>query len=80
MTELKSLRETCTPREEVLSGELRDGMFAANLSAVVRGQAHQVYQDPNLFFANTYATERVQSFVREIIGRLSSQDSDSYLN
>ena len=46
-------------------------MFAANLSAVVRGEAHQVYQDPDLFFANTYPTERVRSFVREVAGRLS---------
>ena len=53
MTESKTLRDTCKPRDEVLSGELRDEMFAANLSAVVRGQAHQVYQDPDLFFANT---------------------------
>ena len=55
---LKSLRETCIPRDEVLTGELRDEMFAANLSAVVRGQAHQVYQDSDLFFANTYPTDR----------------------
>lgn len=58
----------------MLSGELRDEMFAANLSAVVRGQAHEVYQNSDLFFSNTYATERVQSFVREVIGRLSGRD------
>ena len=74
MTELKPLRETCTPRDEVLTGELRDEMFAANLSAVVRQQAHDVYQDPDLFFANTYPTDRVQSFLREIVGRLSGKD------
>ena len=71
---LKPLRETCIPRDEVLSGELRDEMFAANLSAVVRGQAHEVYQDPDLFFANTYPTGRVQSFVHEVVGRLSGRD------
>ena len=74
MTEFKTLRETCTPRDEVLTGELRDEMFAANLSAVVRGEAHQVYQDPDLFFANTYPTGRAQSFVREVVGRLSGRD------
>ena len=71
---LKTLRETCIPRDEVLTGELRDEMFAANLSAVVRGQAHQVYQDSDLFFANTYPTDRAQSFVREVVGRLSGRD------
>ena len=74
MTGLKRLRETCIPRDEVLTGELRDEMFAANLSAVVRGEAHEVYQDPDLFFANTYPTERVRSFVREVAGRLSGRD------
>ena len=74
MIELKALSETCTPREEVLSGELRDEMFAANLSDVVRNQAHEVYQDPDPFFANTYPTERVKSFLLEILGRLSGRD------
>ena len=74
LAELKPLRDTCIPRDEVLTGELRDEMFAANLSAVVRGQAHEVYQDPDLFFANTYPTERVKSFVREVSGRLSGRD------
>ena len=75
MNELSRLRDTCTPRDEVLSGELRDEMFAANLSEVVRGKAHETYQDPDRFFANTYPTERVKSFLNEVIGRLSGKDS-----
>jgi len=69
------LRDTCIPRDEVLTGELSDEMFAANLSDVVRGQAHQVYQDSDEFFANTYPTERGKSFVREVVGRLSGKDA-----
>ncbi len=75
MSELSRLRDTCTPRDEVLSGELRDEMFAANLSEVVRGDAHETYQDPDKFFANTYLTERVRSFLNEVVGRLSGKDS-----
>ena len=75
MVGLKVLRETCVPRDEVLSGELRDEMFAANLSEVVRGDAHETYQDPDKFFANTYPTERVKSFLNEVVGRLSGKDS-----
>ncbi|RLC95457.1 MAG: hypothetical protein DRI40_05795 [Chloroflexi bacterium] len=75
LSSLKSLREACEPKEEVLSGELRDEMFAANLSDVVSGQAHPVYQDPALFFANTYPTERTASFLREVLGRLAGTDS-----
>ena len=75
MSELILLRETCKPKDEVLSGELRDEMFAANLSEVVRDEAHETYQDPDRFFANTYPTERVKSFLKEVIGRLSRKDS-----
>ena len=59
----------------MLSGELRKEMVAANLSEVVRGQAHSIYQDPDLFFPNTYVTDRVRSFFAEVVGRLSGKDS-----
>ena len=75
MTEPRPLRETCVPRDEVLTGELREEMFAANLSEVVRDQGHDIYRDPDLFFANTYMTERVKAFFHEVVGRLSGSDS-----
>jgi hypothetical protein len=74
MAALRSLLEACTPRQEVLSGELRDEMFAARLNDVVKGIAHPVYQDPEVFFRNTHPTERVRSFLREVLGRLSGKD------
>lgn len=75
MPSLKTLSETCKPRAEVLTGELRDEMFAANLSKIVAREAHPVYQDPDQFFANTYPTARVQSFLREVLARLSGTDA-----
>lgn len=75
MSSLKSLREACIPREEVVSGELRDEMFAASLSEVVQEKAHPVYQDSELFFQNTYPTERTKSFLKEVMGRLSGTDT-----
>ena len=75
MTGPRPLRETCVPRDEVLSGELREEMFAANLSEVVREEGHDIYRDPDLFFANTYLTERVKTFFHEVVGRLSGSDS-----
>lgn len=61
--------------DEVLSGELRNEMFAVRLSDVVCGEAHETYQDPERFFANTSPTTRVRSFLNEVIGRLSGKDS-----
>ena len=75
MTGPRPLRETCVPRDEVLSGELREEMFAANLSEVARDSGHDIYRDPDLFFANTYLTERVRTFFHEVVGRLSGSDS-----
>jgi hypothetical protein len=68
---LKTIFETCTPREEVLKGELREQQFAASLTKVLRGEADEVYGDPAKFFANTYPTGGMKSLLRETLGRLS---------
>lgn len=72
---LPSLKEACVPRAEVLSGEIRDELFVASLSDVMRGRAHPIYQDPALFFANTYPTGRAISFLGEVMGRLAGADN-----
>jgi len=55
--------ETCGPREEVLSGRLTDDMFAAKLDRVLDGEAPDVYQDPNVFFARTFPTEGLKALL-----------------
>jgi Protein of unknown function (DUF499) len=69
-TVLQSVFNTCVPREEILSGELSLDLFAAKLRLVVERNAPQVYQDPNLFFANTYPTDGLKSLIKEVFGRL----------
>jgi predicted AAA+ superfamily ATPase len=71
---LPPLKKACVPRPEVLSGQIRDELFMASLSDVRRGKAHPIYQDPKLFFANTYPTERAISLLREVMGRLAGAD------
>jgi hypothetical protein len=68
---LKTIFETCTPRNEVLKGELREQQFAASLTKVLRSEADEVYGDPPKFFANTYPTGGLKSLLREALGRLS---------
>src|SRR5437899_1848299 len=70
-TTLKSVFETCTPRDEVLNGELREQQFAASLTKVLRGEADEVYGEPTRFFANTYPTGGLRSLLHEALGRLS---------
>ena len=74
MVTAKTLGQSCRPRDEVLSGELTDAMFAARLNDVFQGKAHETYQQPEQFFANTYPTEEAKTFLREALGRLSGKD------
>lgn len=67
---LPSVLNTCVPREEILSGELSLDLFAAKLRLVVEGTAPKVYQDPTIFFANTFPTDGLKTLMREVFGRL----------
>ena len=68
---MQPIFETCVPREDVLTGELRDEMFAARLKDVVDGVGVPVYNDAKLFLESTYYTEGLKTLIREVMGRLS---------
>jgi len=65
-----SIFRSCDPRTEVLSGELREEIFAARLQDVIEGQADAVYSNPGLFFENTYPTTGLTTLLNEALGRL----------
>ncbi|MEX0272044.1 ATP-binding protein [Leptolyngbyaceae cyanobacterium UHCC 1019] len=67
---LSSIFNTCIPRDEILAGELSLDLFAAKLRLVVEGTAPQVYQDPRIFFANTFPTDGLRTLISEVFGRL----------
>ncbi|MFZ5915521.1 MAG: ATP-binding protein [Chloroflexota bacterium] len=66
-----SVFETCQPRPEVLSGELKEEIFAARLKDVIDGTAEDVYREPARFFDNTYPTEGLRLLLNEALGRLT---------
>ena len=68
---------SCTPRPEVLEGELRDDLFAARLKDVIEGTADPVYQDPTVFFDNTFPTEGLRVLLAEALGRATGLKSAS---
>ena len=74
---LPSVLDSCTPRGEILSGDLQLDLFAAKLRLVVEGKAPQVYQNPDLFFANTFPTDGIKTLIREVFTRLSGKGSGS---
>ncbi len=71
---MRTIFETCTPRDEVLSGDLRDEMFAARLKDVIDGSADPLYSTARAFFENTYPTEGFKTLLREVLGRLTGRN------
>ena len=71
---MKSIRQTCKPRKEVLEGDLQDAIFAADFGHVVEGIAPGVYKDTKVFFQNTYPTKDLKKIVTMIFDRLAAPD------
>ncbi|EAZ88906.1 ATP-binding protein [Crocosphaera chwakensis] len=74
---LSSIFETCEPRAEILSGELTVDLFAAKLRLVVERKAPQVYQNSDIFFANTFATDGIKTLLKEVFSRLTGKSAGS---
>lgn len=68
--------KACTPRQDVLAGELNDAIFAADFGQVLLGNAPQVYQDPENFFRNTYPTKALKKLVQLVFHRLADPRSE----
>lgn len=67
---MDSIFNLCSPRDEVLQGELREDIFAARLKDVMDGVADPVYGDAKKFFENTYPTSGLKTLLNEVLGRL----------
>ncbi len=68
---MRSIYEAAWPREDVLSGELRDEVFAAQLEEVAARTGERVYTNPDVFFANTFPTNGLRSLLSEALGRIA---------
>ena len=49
---MKTLFDICVPRSDILSGNIQESDFAADLAQVINGTAPLEYVLPNSFFAN----------------------------
>jgi predicted AAA+ superfamily ATPase len=71
--------ESCTPRQDVLTGELSEDQFAASLADVAHsGDAPDVYGDPRLFFEKTYPTSGLQELLTRLATRFVGTHHDNY--
>lgn len=67
----QTVREACTPRREVLTGELDDAIFAADFGDLISGKAPAVYKDAAIFFQNTHPARQLRKVVELVFGRLA---------
>ena len=72
---MRTVFDTCTPREDVLTGSLPESQFAADLRAVAKREAYipPYYRDPHAFFQYTYPTRGLLDLVREVFGRFTGR-------
>ncbi len=68
---MKTIFETCVPRDEVLKGHLKEEIFRASLNEIYGGQAEDVYQDPDRFFSHTYVTDGSLEMIKDIHANLN---------
>ncbi len=64
------------PHADVAKGTFQLAQFAADLWAVVTGDASEEYRDPVEFFRRTYLTEGLQQLLTNALQRLSGGSGD----
>ncbi|GBE30120.1 hypothetical protein BMS3Bbin04_01146 [bacterium BMS3Bbin04] len=74
---MKNIFEICTPRDDVLKGDVNKSDFAADLAQVLRGDSSKEYSDATVFFANTHPTEGLKALLFNVCRRLSKSGGEA---
>jgi hypothetical protein len=74
-TLLKPWFDAARPHEDIREGRLDESVFAADLMAVVRGTAPEVYRDAVEFFRKTYMTAGLGTILKRVAGALEGTES-----
>lgn len=74
-TVLKPWFDAARPHEDIREGRLDESVFAADLMAVVRGTAPEVYRDAVEFFRKTYMTAGLRTILKRVAGALEGTES-----
>jgi predicted AAA+ superfamily ATPase len=73
---MKPWREVAHPHRDVLEGTFQQSEFAADITAVRKGEATKEYQDAKAFFERTFITEGMQLLLTSVARRLNGQGGD----
>jgi len=76
---MKTLFEICSPRPDILKGDIRESDFAADLAQVINGTAPPEYALPNKFFANTHPTLGLKALLKTVCQRLQGVGGSAVL-
>lgn len=76
---MKTLFDICVPRSDILSGNIRESDFAADLAQVINGTAPLEYVLPNSFFANTHPTVGLKALLKTVCQRLQGTGGNAVL-
>jgi hypothetical protein len=68
---MKLIFDATVPRDDVRTGAIADGDFAARLADAVRGSGSADYAEPAAFFANSYPTAGLKELLDQVCRRLS---------
>ncbi len=71
---MKTVRQACQPRDEVLRSDLEDALFAAKFGHVVANEGAAVYRDAETFFRNTHPATTLKKVVQTVFERLANPD------
>ena len=69
---MKSIWDTCEFRDEILSSDFANEKFAAELYDFLNHNSDAIYQDPKLFFENTFPTDQMKLLLHKTLKRLES--------
>ncbi len=76
---MKTLFEICSPRPDILKGDIRESDFAADLAQVINGTAPLEYALPDKFFANTHPTQGLKALLKTVCQRLEGVGGSAVL-
>jgi predicted AAA+ superfamily ATPase len=62
----------CTPRQEVLKGDLDDAIFAADFGDLIADKAPKVYGEAPTFFQNTHPAKQLCKVVQAVFDRVAT--------
>lgn len=74
MQQMPNIWETCKFSDDIVAGVPDYSKFAVELHSVLDGTADEIYKDPSQFLENTYLTQRMEVFLKDVFLRVKRNE------